>query len=111
MWPLPLESATNGMHPSRSSQMTSPRSRIEDDLVVNLAVEWLPYGGPPVEEIWVRFGLKGHKYWNRVLALVTVKARRGPLSSETVKQIQALALSRLHPSESSQATQGTSNTR
>lgn len=48
----------------------------EDDRLVQLAVTWTPYGGPPAEDIFVGFGLTESQYFRR-LQLVLLHTRLG----------------------------------
>ena len=43
----------------------------EDERVLDLAVNWLPFGGPPPEEIWVQFGVDPSRFWQRVQRVLT----------------------------------------
>ncbi|TQC45424.1 hypothetical protein EEB14_31720 [Rhodococcus sp. WS4] len=71
--------------------------RDDDHMLVGLAVTWLPYGGPPPEEIWLRFGLKPDQYWSRLCHLLALNSWRRRLGRETVEQIRTLALAHFHP--------------
>ena len=66
-------------------------------MLVNLAVTWLPYGGPPPEEIWIRFGLHPDQYWRRLCYLLALGSWRRQLDRETGEQIRTLAQAGLHP--------------
>ena len=76
-------------------QAIPQRRPIEDDLIIYLAVNWLPYGGPPIEIVWVSFGLTKLQYWRRVHDLATQRARCRPCDTETLEQLRASAIQHL----------------
>ncbi|MGW5518790.1 hypothetical protein [Nocardia africana] len=39
--------------------------------MVRLAEAWLPFGGPPDEEIFIRFGLTRRAFWAKLEAVLT----------------------------------------
>ncbi|RZL79434.1 MAG: hypothetical protein EOP32_19460 [Rhodococcus sp. (in: high G+C Gram-positive bacteria)] len=92
-------------HPVHRTRQLAPRpqppgvsiSRDDDHLLVDLAVTWLPYGEPPPEEIWIRFGLNPDQYWSRLCYLLALGSWRRHLGMETGEQIRTLALAHFHP--------------
>jgi len=79
-------------------------SRDDDHTLVNLAVTWLPYGGPPPEEIWIRFGLNPDQYWSRLCHLLALGSWRRHLGMETGEQIRALAVAHFHATSKARPT-------
>ncbi|KXX54197.1 DUF3263 domain-containing protein [Rhodococcus sp. LB1] len=51
----------------------------DEQAMVDLAEQWIPFGGPPPEEILVQFGL-GPKTFYRRLAELAEKPRRNEIS-------------------------------
>ncbi len=81
--------------PTRSSRSTRPD---EDQLLVALAVEWLPYGGPPADQIWERFGISAEHYWHRLCYLLTLRRWLRLLDAPTIARIRTHAMAQFNPS-------------
>ncbi|WP_160097163.1 DUF3263 domain-containing protein [Rhodococcus sp. T7] len=47
-----------------------------DAAILKLACRWLPYGGPPAEEILIGFGMSPLRYEQRLLELLDSVASR-----------------------------------
>lgn len=43
----------------------------EEQAIIDFAMLWLPYGGPPDEEILVRFGMSEQRFRARLAAIVS----------------------------------------
>ena len=95
----PHRPGRHGIATARSSRSTRPD---EDQMLVALAVEWLPYGGPPAEHIWERFGINTEHYWHRLCYLLTLRRWLRLLDATTVARIRAQAMPQFNPPRSHQ---------
>jgi hypothetical protein len=34
-----------------------------DDDILRMIRQWMPFGGPPPDEVWVRFGMNSNKFY------------------------------------------------
>lgn len=60
----------------------------EDHEVLTFAVMWLPYDGPPGDEILVRFGLTKDRYMDRLRQ--TIDEHRGQIHPDTAARLLRL---------------------
>jgi hypothetical protein len=49
---------------------------IVDTAILEFACRWLPYGGPPADEIWVGFGMTMPRYEQRLAKILDSGAAR-----------------------------------
>ncbi|MFE3058779.1 hypothetical protein [Nocardia sp. NPDC059239] len=66
-----------------------------DDMVFVLAVKWLPFGGPPAEDIWMQFGVAPGQFWLRLLDQLTRHPRHPSLANTAVAELRKLAVTNL----------------
>ncbi|MDH6291292.1 DUF3263 domain-containing protein [Rhodococcus opacus] len=63
-----------------------------DEAILEFARRWLPYGGPPPDEIWVEFGMSTHRYEHRLLSMLdTVASRNMPPTDRATLRAQLVA--------------------
>ncbi|WP_158306516.1 DUF3263 domain-containing protein [Rhodococcus opacus] len=44
--------------------------------ILEFACRWLPYGGPPADEIWIGFGMTAPRYEQRLAKILDTAAGR-----------------------------------
>ena len=72
--------------PSAPGQVDhAERSGQVDEDMLTLAIIWLPYGGAPAEDIWIRFGLTPDRYRRRVRDVV--ERHRARIHPVTVQRL------------------------
>ncbi|MFF3572645.1 hypothetical protein [Nocardia jiangxiensis] len=59
--------------PRRTPHAPPPYVYSEIDEMIRLAEMWLPFGGPPEEEIFTRFGLTRHAFQARLEKALTIR--------------------------------------
>lgn len=64
---------------------------IDDQEMVELARIWYRYGGPPADEILVRFGIGRVTFHRRVLGLISTRQFRSLLTIEDRTAIERVA--------------------
>jgi hypothetical protein len=67
----------------------------EDQLILELAIEWLPFNGPSSEDIWVRFGMDGTQFWERISSLLGYRRWTWLLDEPTVRALSERATTAL----------------
>ena len=67
----------------------------ENQLILILVLEWLPFGGPPQDEVWVLFGLAPEHFWARVCHLISEPGWLNIVDDVTREKIRSLAILRL----------------
>ncbi|MBV7707107.1 hypothetical protein NOVA_30420 [Nocardia nova] len=56
--------------PRRTRHASPPHAYSETDEMVRLAEIWLPFGGPPEDEIFTRFGITGRAFEARLAQIL-----------------------------------------
>ena len=60
-----------------------------DTEILEFAHRWLPYGGPPPDEIWVEFGMHTRRYEQHLLTMLdTVASRNLPPNDRATLRAQ-----------------------
>jgi hypothetical protein len=60
-----------------------------DAAILEFARRWLPYGGPPPDEIWVEFGMSTRRYEQHLLTMLdTVTSRNIPSNDRATLRAQ-----------------------
>ena len=70
----------------------------EDQLMLDLAVEWLPFGGPKEQEIWVRFGVRPTHFWHRLCYLLTLRETVSILDDTVITKLKSQAATQFNRS-------------
>lgn len=47
----------------------------EERLMLRMALQWAPYGGPPAELLFTEFGMEEDVFWHRFGSVVSARAR------------------------------------
>lgn len=70
----------------------------DDQLLLELAIEWLPFNGPSSEDIWVQFGIDRTQFWQRISCLLGYRRWTWLLDAPTVRALseQATTILRAH---------------
>jgi hypothetical protein len=63
-------------------RQSSPQHRTEVDLMVECAHAWIPYGGPPAEDIMEQFGMTENRFFEVLLAIVQQDAVPAPVATQ-----------------------------
>ena len=69
-------------HRVQTAHSKYERRNSESDLLIDLARRWLPYGGPPQEEIFHTFGINRLQYIAQLWTAVRMVDQTGGLTSE-----------------------------
>lgn len=60
-----------------------------DTAILEFARRWMPYGGPPPDEIWVEFGMNSRRYEQHLLAILdTIASRSIPPNDRAILRAQ-----------------------
>lgn len=84
-------------HASRAGQSGRRIRPDEDRMMLDLAVEWLPFGGPNDDDIWVRFGIGPMQFWHRLCYLLTLPKMLRLLDAAVVSALKAQAMTQFNP--------------
>lgn len=60
--------------------MPPPDPSTDDTPLLDLALRWLPFGGPSPEDVFLQFGISAPRYWQRVAH--AVESGTTPISDE-----------------------------
>lgn len=71
-----------------------------DQALIDFVLSWVPYGGPPVDEILPRFGILSYELADRVREIASVALRRNLSAENRIRVAQALAAVRSAPNRS-----------
>ncbi len=63
------------------------RSSLVEDMMMAVSVKWLPWGGPPEEDIFVAFGLPRSDFYRRLWRYVDLGAGRSHTDAAAVRQL------------------------
>lgn len=70
--------------------------RDDDQVMLCLAIEKIPLGGPSEEEVWARFGFGLMSFWHRICYLLTCEQRL-QLHPDTITELQDQAMRQFNP--------------
>ncbi|WP_143548981.1 hypothetical protein [Rhodococcus sp. ACS1] len=67
----------------------------DDQLILELAIEWLPFNGPSSEDIWVQFGIDRTQFWERISCLLRYRRWTWLLDASTIRALSEQAATKL----------------
>jgi hypothetical protein len=82
------------LHPENPDRPTT-RNPLERERILSFATIWLPYGGGPAEDIWVKFGLTVDAYYRRLGSILTDSEHPCGLDPGTVAALLELCRRRI----------------
>ena len=85
--------------PSRTTVSCSSSRTLPDvdQAMLAFAAEKIPVGGPKEEDIWALFGFGPMPFWHRICYLLTRDRWLQLLSTATITELQAQAMTQFNP--------------
>ncbi|UOT05691.1 hypothetical protein MPY17_08080 [Rhodococcus opacus] len=89
----------SGVRSGKGSNAATPPC--EDQLILDLAIEWLPFNGPSSEDIWLQFGIERTQFWERISCLLAYRQWAWLLDVPTVRALSEQSTATLRAAQRS----------